>query len=930
MSISRRKFLTTFATAGGAVLSVPETFAAPYRVSVRRDSGAAAGAGMESSASGPDKQGVPLAIPSTMPMGSGAPLGGIGTGFVEIRADGCFYEWQIFNSGPWSQNARSTTAPPPPGPQYLRFVLRSRKTSDAIPQVRRLYLRSDENDLYTLPFVQDVESIDYYAWFPMTGLRYNDPSVPVRASAHVFSPFMPGNARDSGTPGFHVVYSLENVCEEPVEVSLAGFLDNPLASALPERRLTNTVSQNHGATSLFLDTAAETDFPSGLGNMCLSVTGGEHSYIGGTFQEYALPGACRWKTPRVNYMLLSVMHELLASGRLPNTIGQTDPSTGLPTMAQIDAFSAAEIENKIKELSSDALLARVFSDARLANAGGEGNDRRNLLKEVRSNLLGKDGARKLTWGTGAMASSVQLAPGQKVEIRFTLSWFFPHHLTTDGHEMGHMHANWYRDAAGVNSYLCAHYNEQRAATESFARTLADTSCGDAMCFAWSSQLSTLVFNTWWIKDGSYAIWEGLGCCGLSTTDVDYQGSFPIIALFPELKLSQMKRIIALQNKLGQVPHNYAGNFDRVDVPGFARLDMNPQFVMMVYRDYLWTADREYLAFMWGHVVRAMTFTESLDTNGDGLPDRETGFQTYDQWRMKGTPSYIASLWLGALRAAVRIAREADKPGEARHWSDLLTKASASFDNMLFNGEYYSLWVDGKNHDEMCMTDQISGEWFTHLIGLPTTISEKNLNQSIDSIFTNNFNPEFGLHNATAPKRGAGLLALNNLQAGGLWSGIEFAFASFLMDHDRYADGARIVEAIHQRYLRAGQPWNHVECGGHYSRAMSSWATMLAATGFKPDMPNKSLAVVPTAPGDFRAPWVTASGFGTISRSGRTLSIHCASGTLNLKSLKLQMAAQSARMGALTLAISITTREGGAMLEFSTPLSLTAGQTLTVV
>src|SRR5205823_782516 len=113
-----------------------------------------------------------------------------------------------------------------------------------------------------------------------------------------------------------------------------------------------------------------------------------------------------------------------------------------------------------------------------------------------------------------------------------------------------------------------------------------------------------------------------------------------------------------------------------------------------------------------------------------------------------------------------------------------------------------------------------------------TISSENLGYAIDSVFKYNFNPEFGLHNATAPKRGQGLLTVTNLQAGGVWSGIEFAFASFLMDHGRYAQGAQIVEAVHRRYLRAGQPWNHVECGGHYSRAMSSWATLLAATGFK--------------------------------------------------------------------------------------------------
>jgi uncharacterized protein (DUF608 family) len=909
----------------GLVSKALPAFAAPYQVSVQRNGAASAVADAAASST----QGVPLAIPATMPMGSGAPLGGIGTGFVEIRADGCFYEWQIFNSGPWAQNARSTTAPPAPGPQYLRFLLRAKKASEEVPQVRHLYLRSDENDLYTLPYVQDVESIDYSAWFPMTGLRYNDPSLPVRASAQVFSPFIPGDARDSATPGFHVVYTLENVSKEAVEVSLAGFLDNPLASALPERRLTNSLSQDNGVTSLLMQTAAQTDFPSGIGSMCFSVTGGEHSHIGGTFQEYALPGPCRWETPRVNYMLLSVLNEFQASGRLPNTKGEADPSIGLPTLAQIDALSTAAVRAKIEELSADALLARIFSDARSAHAGSDESSDRSLLKEVSRNLMREKGAPRLTWGTGALASAVKLAPGQKAEIRFTLSWFFPHHLTTDGREVGHMYSNWFDDAAAVNRFLCGHYIAHRAATETFARTLADTSLGNAMAFAWASQLSTLVFNTWWSRDGGYAIWEGLGCCGLSTTDVDYQGSFPIVALFPELKLSQMKRLMAQQNALGQVPHNYAGSFDQVDVPGYARVDMNPQFVMMVCRDYLWTADKQYLASMWPHVVRAMAFTESLDTNGDGLPDRDTGFQTYDQWRMRGTPSYIASLWIGALRAAIRIATDADKTADAQRWTVLLAKASASFDALLFNGDYYSLWADGKTRDELCMTDQVSGEWFTHLIGLPPTISASNLDQAIDNIFKHNFNPEFGLHNATAPRRGAGLLALTNLQAGGLWSGIEFAFASFLIDHGRYAEGVKVIEAIHRRYLRAGQPWNHIECGGHYSRAMSSWATLLAATGFKPDFAHETLDLLPVAPGDFRAPWATASGFGSISRKGQALYLHCVQGTLQFKRLTLPAGARSARIGGHTLALRTTKAANGVTLEFSTPVSLTANQTLVI-
>jgi uncharacterized protein (DUF608 family) len=923
MGISRRRFLATCAASSTTALVDSTSLAASYCVRVHRDGTAD---GVSRSATGSASEAAPLRIPATMPMGSGAPLGGIGTGFVEIRADGCFYEWQIFNSGPWAMDARSTTAPPPSGPQYLQFLIRAKKDSENVGKIRRLYLRSDENNLYSLPFVQDVESIEYHAAYPITGLRYNDPTLPVRISALAFSPFIPGNARESATPGFHVVYTLENPSDELVEVSLLGLLDNPLASALPDRRLTNQVSQSDGVTALLLNTGAQSDFPSGIGNMCLSVTGGESSWISGTFREYLHPGLCRWETSRLNYMLLDVMQSFVDSGRLPNSKRTADPSIGLPSASEIDSASDTQIRQIMAALSSDTLLNRVFSDAR---SSGPVVSERELLREVRTNLIDKAGKPRLTWGTGALASTVRLAPGQKAEVRFTLSWYFPHHLTPDGHEIGHMYANWFRDAADVNRFLCANYGQHRSLTENFARTLCDTTLGDPMAFAWSSQLSTLVFNTWWSKGGDYAIWEGLGCCGLSTTDVDYQGSFPVVALFPELKLSQMQRIITRQNQLGQVPHNYAGNFDDVDPGGFARVDMNPQFVMMVLRDYLWTGDRDYLASMWPHVLRAMTFTQSLDSDGDGLPDRDTGFQSYDQWRMRGTPSYIASLWIGALNAAVALAQAVGKTEQSDSWKATLLQASASFDRMLFNGDYYSLWADGRLRDELCMTDQVSGEWFAHLIGLPSSLSKVNLQRALASIFRNNFNPEFGVHNATAPRRGPELLTLNNLQAGGVWSGIEFAFASLLMDHGHYNDGVQIVEAIHRRHLRAGQPWNHVECGGHYSRAMSSWATMLAAAGFKPDRPNKSLTLIPVAPGDFRIPWVTASGFGTLSRAAQTLSLASAQGQLELNRVQLRRPAKAIRLGGRNVAVTVTAAESSVELRSSTPVIVRPSEALEI-
>src|ERR1035438_5445520 len=161
MRLTRRSLMGLLAGAGSGLITKTLTaLEAPYQVTVLRDGRPPAKTASPTTASGPHTAAVPFAIPSSMPMGSGAPLGGVGTGFVEIRADGCFHEWQIFNSGPWAMGARSTTAPPPPGPQYLRFLLRTKNASGEVAQVRRLYLRSDENDLYSLPFVQDVESIE--------------------------------------------------------------------------------------------------------------------------------------------------------------------------------------------------------------------------------------------------------------------------------------------------------------------------------------------------------------------------------------------------------------------------------------------------------------------------------------------------------------------------------------------------------------------------------------------------------------------------------------------------------------------------------------------------------------------------------------------------------------------------------------------------
>ena len=164
-------------------------------------------------------------IVSSVQSASGLPLGGMGAGTVEIRPDGHFHEWQIFNLGPWAPPppAELRAVPPPMPPGAYSFFLRTSQPSSP-PLVRRLGIRPELQDLYGLSFAQNVEAIAFDGRFPLANLEYIDPTLPVSVSSEMFSPFIPLDDKSSGTPGFYSVFHLKNTGSQPITVSLAAAL----------------------------------------------------------------------------------------------------------------------------------------------------------------------------------------------------------------------------------------------------------------------------------------------------------------------------------------------------------------------------------------------------------------------------------------------------------------------------------------------------------------------------------------------------------------------------------------------------------------------------------------------------------------------------------------------------------------------------------
>jgi len=563
---------------------------------------------------------------------------------------------------------------------------------------------------------------------------------------------------------------------------------------------------------------------------------------------------------------------------------------------------------------------------------------------------------------------VELAPGNKHTFTFVLAWHFPN--LTDGDKfdvagwnskpgtVGREYESRFADAAEVIEYVFHHHDRLTGDTRLWRDAYYDSSLPYWLLDRLHSTSSYLATGTcqWW-KNGRFWAYEGVACCNGTCTHV-WNYAHAHARLFPELARSvcEMQDFNPRENGGGFHPDTGLVGFRGDDAYA---ADGQCGTILKAYREHLMSADDSFLKRNWPSIKKALEFSISHDGNADGLIE-DLQHNTYDIDYF-GANTFVGSLYLAALRAAEEMANEVGDLSFARRARAILEKGMRLTDKRLWNGEYYIQDVDLEKHPKNqykdgCLSDQLFGQGWAHQLGLGYIYPRPKVVKALDAVWRYNWAPDVGPYNeAYKPFRWfitpgqAGLITCtwpkgDYLKEGTLyreevWTGIEYQVAAHMIWEGKLTEGLAICRAVHDRYHPdLFNPYNEVECGDHYARAMASWGVHLALAGFQYHGPKGWLGFAPRiTPDNFRAAFTTAEGWVAFQQSRNDKeqknSLEVRWGRLRLTRLQFETNSPAKKIHVTLQGTPVEAashiKEGNVILEFKKEILLHTGDKLEV-
>ncbi len=231
------------------------------------------------------------------------------------------------------------------------------------------------------------------------------------------------------------------------------------------------------------------------------------------------------------------------------------------------------------------------------------------------------------------------------------------------------------------------------------------------------------------------------------------------------------------------------------------------------------------------------------------------------------------------------------------------------DDNLFNGEYYEheirppenakdiapslrigMGAEDLSHPDFqlgagCLVDQLVGQYMAHVCNLGYLLDREHVAQTLLSIMKYNYRDglsgHFNCMRSFAMGDESALLMASYPKNRPehpfpyfteVMTGFEYTAAVGMLYEGQIENGLTCIRNIRARYEgRKRNPFDEAECGHHYSRAMASWAAVLALTGFHYSGVEKSMGFAP-ADGTFF--WSNGYAYGTVTQNtaGKNASV----------------------------------------------------------
>ena len=774
------------------------------------------------------------------------PLGGIGTGTVSLGGRGNLRDWEIFNRPGKGVNLPFT---------FFALYFEGESGQSAVRVLEGPmtppYTGRDGIPRTEVPGLPRMESARFFGEYPFARVEMTDSQLPLHVALEAFNPFIPLDPEASGIPAAVIRFRIRNLSAKTVKLTVAGSIMNPVGFD------------------------GEGDI-SGLGN----------DKFGRNLNSVR-------KTPSLSGLFMtSTRPDVRSPG-----FGTLALVTPLTDITYVSHWERGDWWDDLQIFWDD-----FSKDGRLIDLddGSPSPDKRTDV--------------------GSLGVTASLGPFEEATLPFVLAWHFPNtkdYFDIVPQQRGSVFRNQYAarfpDAWAAAAHIVENLPELERRSRLFHDALFSSTLPPFVLDAVSSQMSIIRTTTClWLERQGFFGFEGsndkTGCCPLNCAHVwNYEQSLAF--LFPSLERSMRET-----DFLNQVKPDGSMMF-RTSLPLKSGVlwDFKPAAdgqmgrIISLYRDWQLSGDNAFLKKLWPNAKRALEYAwTSWDTDKDGLMEGEQ-HNTYDI-EFYGPNSMMGGFYLGALLAGSRMAAAMGDREAAARYLEVFEKGKKNYDGLLWNGEYYVQKYDQVmekkyQYGEGCLSDQALGQWVSMVAGLGRFLPEDRLKSTLGSIFRYNFltdfrgfsnvqrtyalNDEKGLLLCSWPKGGRPPLPF--VYSDEVWTGIEYQVASHLLYEGLLEEGLSMVKAVRDRYdgLRRN-PWDEVECGHHYARAMSSWGLLLALSGFSYSGVDMKIGFEPKLyPEDFRSLWTTGSGWGSYSqrlktKNSLTVKLSASAGELRLK------------------------------------------------